>query len=192
MSEFYISAVTSGRPDTTGLTPREVAVYDLLDTLGIPYRHVAHDAAETMEACLEIDTRLGTKMCKNLFLCNRQQTDFYLLLMPGDKPFKTKDLSAQLGVARLSFGAPEKMEELLHTTPGSASVLGLMHDKDKAVQLVIDREVLAGESVGCHPLVNTSSLRIRTADLQNVVIPAMGHTPVVVDLVRYDPTETPS
>ena len=182
-----------GRPtDTVGREAKELEAYDFLDALGVCYQRMDHEPAMTMAVCEEIDRELGATICKNLFLANRQGTAFYLLMMPGDKPFKTKDLSAQLGVARLSFGAPEKMEELLHTTPGSASVLGLMHDKTKAVQLVIDREVLAGESVGCHPLVNTSSLCIRTTDLQNVVIPAMGHTPVVVDLVRYDPVETPS
>ena len=182
-----------GRPtDTAGREAKELGAYDFLDALGVSYQRMDHEPAMTMAVCEEIDRELGATICKNLFLANRQGTAFYLLMMPGDKPFKTKDLSAQLGVARLSFGSPEKMEELLHTTPGSASVLGLMHDKTGAVQLVIDREVLEGESVGCHPLVNTSSLRIRTEDLQNVVIPATGHTPVVVDLVRYEPVETPS
>ena len=177
----------NGRPlQTEGRQERECRVYDMLDSLGIGYMRADHEAADTMEACNAIDEALEVVMCKNLFLCNRQETDFYLLMMPGDKPFKTKDLSAQLGTARLSFGAPEKMEELLHTTPGSATVLGLMHDKERRVQLVIDREVLVGEYVGCHPLVNTSSLRVRTADLRDVILPATGHTPIIVDLPRYE------
>ena len=176
-----------GRPEVVeGREKKELAAYDFLDALGVSYQRIDHEPAMTMTVCEEIDKVLGATICKNLFLANRQCTDFYLLLMPGDKPFKTKDLSAQLGTARLSFGSPEKMEELLHTTPGSASVLGLMHDKDLAVQLVIDREILAGEYVGCHPLVNTSSLRIRTRDLEEIVIPAMAHVPVIVDLPRYD------
>ena len=183
MSEFYISAVTNGRPDTTGLNAREVAVYDLLDQLAIPYRHVAHDAAETMEACVEIDTRLGTKMFKNLFLCNRQQTDFYLLMMPGDKPFKTNELSGQLGVARLSFASGDKMEELLGLLPGSVSVMGLMNDKEHAVRLLIDEDLLAAEEIGVHPCLNTASLAISRADILERFLPHTGHRPTTVHLV---------
>lgn len=183
MSEFTINAITDGRPDTAGLTPREIAVYDLLDALGIPYRHLSHDAAETMEACLEIDTRLGTKMCKNLFLCNRQQTDFYLLLMPGDKPFKTKELSGQLGVARLSFGSGEKMEEYLGLLPGSVSVMGLMNDKNHAVRLLIDADLLKNVEIGVHPCVNTASLAISTTDILEKFLPHTGHRPTTVTLV---------
>ena len=176
-----------GRPEgAAGRTEKEIGAYDFLDALGVSYCRVDHAPAMTMAVCEEIDRALGATMCKNLFLSNRQGTDFYLLLMPGDKPFKTKDLSAQLGTARLSFGAPEKMEELLHTAPGSASVLGLMHDKENRVQLVIDREVLSGEFVGCHPLVNTSSLRLTIADLAEVILPATAHTPIIVDLPRYN------
>lgn len=179
-----------GRPvSTEGRSPKEIGAYDFLDALGLSYRRVDHDPAMTMAVCEEIDRALEATICKNLFLSNRQGTDFYLLMMPGDKPFKTKDLSAQLGTARLSFGAPEKMEELLHTAPGSASVLGLMHDKENRVQLVIDREVLEGEFVGCHPLVNTASLRLRTSDLKDVILPAVGHTPIVVELARYEAQE---
>ena len=176
-----------GRPQTNeGRTEKEMGAYDLLDSLGVDYHRVDHAPAMTMAVCEEIDRALGATICKNLFLSNRQGTAFYLLLMPGDKPFKTKDLSAQLGTARLSFGAPEKMEELLHTAPGSASVLGLLHDKERCVQLVIDKEVLLGEYIGCHPLVNTTSLRIRTSDLESVILPAIKHTPIVVDLPRYE------
>jgi Ala-tRNA(Pro) deacylase len=179
-----------GRPvSTEGRSQKELGAYDFLDALGLSYQRVDHDPAMTMAVCEEIDRALEATICKNLFLSNRQGTDFYLLMMPGDKPFKTKDLSAQLGTARLSFGAPEKMEELLHTAPGSASVLGLMHDKENRVQLVIDREVLEGEFVGCHPLVNTASLRLRTSDLKDVILPAVGHTPIVVELARYEAQE---
>ena len=183
MAEFYISPVHEGRPDTSGLTPREIAVYDLLDSLSIPYRHVAHDPAETMEACLEIDARLGTKMCKNLFLCNRQQTDFYLLLMPGDKPFKTKELSGQLGVARLSFGSGEKMQEYLGLLPGSVSVMGLMNDKTHAVRLLIDADLLRSEEIGVHPCLNTASLAVSTADILQKLLPHTGHRPTTVTLI---------
>ncbi len=176
-----------GRPaDIESRSEKELGAYDFLDALGVSYERIDHEPAMTMEVCAEIDRVLGATICKNLFLSNRQGTDFYLLMMPGDKPFKTKDLSAQLGTARLSFGTPEKMEELLHTTPGSASVLGLMHDKGNAVRLVIDKEVLQGEYIGCHPLVNTASLRLKTSDVVEKILPAVAHTPTVVDLPRYE------
>ncbi|MBR2937680.1 MAG: prolyl-tRNA synthetase associated domain-containing protein [Oscillospiraceae bacterium] len=172
-----------GRPEElTGRLEKEIRVYDFLDKLGIDYMQVDHEPAMTMEACEAVDAALGTAMCKNLFLCNRQQTDFYILLMPGDKVFKTKDLSVQLGVSRLSFASSEFMEEFLDITPGSLSVLGLMNDKDHRVRLVIDGPVLDGEFIGVHPCINTSSLRLKTSDLLEKIIPAMGHEPTIVQL----------
>lgn len=172
-----------GRPaDESGRLPKEIRVYDLLDRLGVSYERIDHPAAMTMEACEEIDCALEATICKNLFLCNRQQTDFYLLMMPGDKKFVTKDLSSQLGVSRLSFGTPEYMEQLLDITPGSLSVMGLMNDHDGRVQLLIDEDVLQGEMIGFHPCINTSSLRLRLSDLMETIIPAMGHAPRMVKL----------
>jgi len=176
-----------GRPaDCTGRLEREMAVYDLLDKLGIEYVRVDHEEANTMEACEEIDRALGTAMCKNLFLCNRQKTNFYLLMMPGDKPFKTKDLSQQIGSARLSFAEAEFMEEYLNILPGSVSVMGLMNDKEQHVQLLMDREVVESENLGCHPCVNTSSLRLSMADLMEIFLPAVAHSPIMVELPRYE------
>lgn len=172
-----------GRPQSeAGRMEKEIRVYDFLDSLGVEYDRVDHEAAMTMDACEEIDKVLGTIICKNLLLCNRQETDFYLLLMPGDKPFKTKFLSAQIGSARLSFAKGEYMEEFLDITPGSLSVMGLMNDKDKRVKLLIDEDVLKEEYFGCHPCINTSSLKLRTEDMEKVVIPAMGHEPTLVKL----------
>lgn len=172
-----------GRPaDAAGRLDKEIRVYDFLDALGVEYDRVDHEVAMTMEACLEIDRALGAVMCKNLFLCNRQQTDFYLLMMPGDKPFKTKDLSAQINSSRLSFATAEFMEQFLDITPGSVSVLGLMNDKNHRVRLLIDEDVLKEKYVGCHPCINTSSLRIRTEDMMEKVIPALGHAPTTVKL----------
>ena len=172
-----------GRPENEeGRLDKEIRSYDLLDSLGVEYERIDHEPAMTMEICEAIDEALGATICKNLFLCNRQETDFYLLMMPGDKPFKTKDLSAQIGSSRLSFAKPEHMEKYLDITPGSVSVLGLMNDKDNAVCLLIDEDVLKGEYIGCHPCINTSSLRIKTDDVMNKVIPAMKHSPFMVKL----------
>ncbi|MBP3352383.1 MAG: prolyl-tRNA synthetase associated domain-containing protein [Lachnospiraceae bacterium] len=176
-----------GRPtDCATRQEREVAVYDLLDRLGIEYIRVDHEEAKTMEACEEVDCALGTAMCKNLFLCNRQKTDFYLLMMPGDKPFKTKDLSQQIGSARLSFAEAEFMEAYLNILPGSVSVMGLMNDKEHHVQLLMDKEVAESETLGCHPCVNTSSLRLSMADLKEKFLPAVAHAPIMVELPRYE------
>lgn len=175
----------NGRPaDLSNQPEKEIRVYRFLDSLHIPYSRIDHDAAMTMEACAEIDTLLGTSICKNLLLCNRQQTVFYLLMLPGDKPFKTSILSRQIGSSRLSFASPEHMEQFLDITPGSLSVLGLMNDKENRVALLIDEELLSSEAVGCHPCINTSSLKIATHDLLNTIIPAMNHTYQVVSLPR--------
>lgn len=173
----------TGRPKSCeGRQDREIRVYDLLDSLGVSYERIDHEPAMTMEACEEIDATLDATICKNLFLCNRQATDFYLLMIPGDKQFKTKDISAQIGSSRLSFASAENMEALLDLTPGSVSVMGLMNDREGRVRLLIDGDVLKGEYVGCHPCINTSSLRLRTEDLTGKILPAMGHVPTIVNL----------
>lgn len=181
--------LVNGRPENAeGRLEKEIRVYDLLDSLGVKYQRIDHEAAMTMEACEEIDRTLSqgeedkVSICKNLFLCNRQETDFYLLLIPGNKPFKTKYLSAQIGSSRLSFAKPEYMEKYLDITPGSVSVLGLMNDHEKKVRLLIDEDVLKDEYFACHPCINTSSLKIRTEDLTEKIIPAMGHEPQIVRL----------
>ena len=161
--------------DTAGRMEKEIRTYDFLDGLGVEYDRVDHGPAMTMEDCKEADEILQATICKNLFLCNRQKTAFYLLMIPDTKVFHTKDLSAQIGSARLSFASPEYMEEFLDITPGSVSVMGLMNDKERRVQLLIDEDVLVGEYIGCHPCINTSSIRLKTKDLVEKVIPAMNH-----------------
>lgn len=180
----------NGRPeDCSGRLQKEIRTYDFLDKLNIEYYRIDHEPAMTMEACEEIDKTLGAPTCKNLFLCNRQKTAFYILLIPGDKIFKTKDISAQIGSSRLSFGDGEYMERFLDITPGSLSVLGLMNDLDHDVTLLIDKDVLDGEYIGCHPCINTSTLKIKVSDLMDKVIPALKHRPTMVALPRYTEEE---
>lgn len=193
--------IYKGRPgNITGRQEREVRVYDLLDSIGVDYDRLDHAPAMTMEVCDAVNAAFGrmtleefkaedsndrTKhaiICKNLFLCNRQKTKFYLLMIPGDKKFLTKNLSAQINSARLSFADAEDMQKFLDVTPGSVSVLGLMNDHDRVVQLLIDSDVLQSEYVGFHPCINTSSLRMKTKDLMEKVIPALQHEPVIVNL----------
>ena len=161
---------------------KEIRVYDLLDELQIPYERVDHEVAETMEACKEIDEVLEADICKNLFLCNRQKTKFYLLMILGDKKFKTKDISAQIGSARLSFADAEEMEKYLDITPGSVSVMGLMNDTENHVQLLVDEDLLKGEYFGCHPCINTSSLKMKTADVLGPFLKAVHHDMITVKL----------
>ena len=171
--------------DTSGRQDREIRTYKFLDELGIEFDRTDHpdEPATSMEVCADIDAILNVKICKNLFLCNRQKTAFYLLIMPGDKPFKTKELSGQLGISRLSFADEEHMLEYLDLLPGSVSVLGLMNDKDQKVRLGIDEDVLKEDLFGCHPCMNTSSIRFRTKDLTDKILPALGRTYDVVHLV---------
>ena len=174
--------------DMAGRLDREIRAYALLDSVGVDFYRTDHPDAPstTMEVCAQVDAVLNIHICKNLFLCNRQQTDFYLLIMPGDKHFKTKELSHQLGVSRLSFADGEHMERYLGVSPGSVTVLGLMNDTENKVRLIIDEDVLKEEWFGCHPCMNTSSVKFRTADLTEKLLPAMDHEPTVVHLTGED------
>ena len=175
--------LVNGRPaDCAGRLPKEIRCYDLLDRLGVSYQRIDHEAAMTMEACEEIDRVLDAVICKNLLLCNRQKTSFYLLMLPGEKHFKTSVLSKEIGSSRRSFASAEDMEALLDITPGSVSVLGLMNDRELRVELLMDADVVKGEYFGCHPCINTSSLRLKMSDLLDVILPAMEHAPRMVTL----------
>ena len=161
---------------------KEIKCYDFLDELNIDYLRVDHTAAENMEVCSDIEKVLGAQICKNLFLCNRQETQFYLLMMPANKPFKTKDLSKQIESSRLSFASAENMEKYLDITPGSVSVLGLMNDTENCVRLLVDEDLLKEEYIGVHPCINTSSLKIKTKDVFSTVTEALGHNVTFVSL----------
>ena len=176
--------LTHGAPsDMSGRLEKEIRTYELLDGLGIPYERVDHEPAETMEACAEIDKALAPAViCKNLFLCNSQKTAFYLLMIRGDKKFKTKEISSQINSSRLSFADEEFMEEFLDITPGSVSVMGLMNDGENRVRLLVDEDVLNAEYLGCHPCINTSSLRIKTADVFGKFLEKVHHDYTVVKL----------
>lgn len=177
-----ISALFHNTRPEGGLLPQEAAAYDTLEALGIDYDRVSSDPADTMEKCAAVSDVLGVPICKNLFLCNRQKTQFYLLCMGPDKPFHTKDLSAQIGSARLSFAPEEKLWELLHCTPGSATILGLANDTEHQVRLLMERAVYEAEYLSCHPCICTGSLKLKTADVLEKFLPSTGHTVTVVDL----------
>lgn len=173
--------IYTARPTDKRL-PKEDRVYDLLERLGVPFERVDHDAVGTIEGCAEIEKLLDIEICKNLFLRNSKGDQYYLLMLPGGKHLVTKDLAKKIGSTRLSFGTPEKMEEYLDITPGSVSVLGLMNDHENNIQLLVDNDIKKWEYFGCHPCINTSSLKIKTADLFSKILPAVGHEPVFVDI----------
>lgn len=175
--------IETGRPaDCSGRLEKECAVYDLLEQLNIPFTRADHPAAFTMEECEAVSQALHTPICKNLFLCNRQKTAFYLLLLPASKPFRTKEITAQLGCARLSFAGEEQLASLLHLTPGSATIFGLQYDTENRVQLVVDRDLLDEAYFGCHPCINTSTIRLRTSDVFDRLTHALHHDYTLVTL----------
>lgn len=183
MSIITDTMVYDGPPaDSGSREERELRTYRLLDTLGISYRRLDHGPAMTMEDCDGIDTLLKIDHCKNLFLRNTQKTEFYLLLLPHYKKFRTALLSKQIGTARLSFAEEEFMVKYLDIHPGSVSILGLMNDVDHKVHLLIDTDCLQGEFMGCHPCVNTSSLQIKTSDIYDKFLKYTGHKPASVTL----------
>lgn len=171
----------SSKPDDNRLK-KELDTYELLNKLDISFTGVDHEVAMTMEDLNSVESILDVKVSKNLFLCNSQKTKFYMLIMPGDKKFLTKDLSKQINSARLSFADGSFMEKYLNITPGSLSVFGLMYDKENNVQLVIDQDILKEEYFGCHPCVNTSTLKIKTIDMLKKLLPYVNHEPILVDL----------
>lgn len=175
--------IETGRPtDCSGRPEKECAVYDLLERLDIPFTRADHPAAFTMEECEAVSQALHTPICKNLFLCNRQKTAFYLLLLPASKPFRTKEITAQLGCARLSFAGEEQLASLLHLTPGSATIFGLQYDTENRVQLVVDRDLLDEAYFGCHPCINTSTIRLKTSDVFDRLTHALHHDYTLVTL----------
>lgn len=173
--------IYTARPTDKRL-PKEERVYDLLERLDVPFKRVDHDAVGTIEGCAEIEKLLDIEICKNLFLRNSKGDQYYLLMLPGGKHLVTKDLAKKIGSTRLSFGTPEKMEEYLDITPGSVSVLGLMNDHGNNIQFLVDNDIKKWEYFGCHPCINTSSLKIKTTDLFSKILPAVGHEPVFVDI----------
>ncbi len=175
--------VFEGRPDSCeGRLEKEIAVYDFLDNLGVKYQRVDHEALMTIAACEEVDKSLEIEICKNLFMCNRQKTDFYLLLIPGNKAVQVKEISPQVPCSRLSFASGEHMEEYLNVTPGSATVMGLLFDPEQKVQLLVDEEIFDQEYFGCHPCINTSSVKMTTKDMFEKVLPAMNREYITVKL----------
>lgn len=166
--------------DLTGRLDKEIRVYQLLDNLKIPFERIDHRPLMTMEDCEEVDALLEAMICKNLFLHNAKKDQYYLLMIAGDKHFRSGEIASQIQSTRLSFASSEEMEKYLDTTPGSVSIMGLMNDREHRVQLLIDEELLEHEYIGCHPCVNTSSLRMKREDLLETYLKSIEHEPIWV------------
>ena len=188
VNKMYIDKTIYNSSPEKCETKKEQDSYILLENCQTDYVRASHDAAATIELCEEVEKIIGAKICKNLLLCNRQCTEFYMLLLPGSLNFKTKYLSSQIGSSRLSFASGEQMEALLNVSPGSLTVLSLMYDKEKKVKLLIEKSLFSEEYFACHPCVNTATVRFKTEDLLKKVLPALGREYKTVDLVNV-PTE---
>lgn len=173
--------LTKGRPDNyDDRIKKEKEVYELLDNINIEYYYIDHKPLMNMDECKKVEKILGAMICKNVFLCNRQMTNFYLLMMPGDKKFITKDISKKLGCSRLSFAKEDMLLKYLNISPGSVSILGLMNDKENNVKLIIDKEILRDDYIGVHPCINTSTLKIKTEELLHVFLNDVKHDYIVI------------
>ena len=164
------------------LSPVASYICDYLKNLGIEFSVISHDAAETLEKCAEIEKIIGGKICKNLFLQTTTGSVHYLLMMSSKKKFVTKEVSKLLGSSRLSFASGEKMEEMLGTSSGSLSITSLVFDKEKKVKLAIDRDVISEEYICCHPCDCTATLKIKTSDVTDILIPSLGVAPIIIDI----------
>ncbi|MBV7276096.1 prolyl-tRNA synthetase associated domain-containing protein [Clostridium sp. PL3] len=178
---FIVSDIYTTAPSEFK-TELQEKTYHTLNDLHIPFERVDTDEAITMEDCVQIDKKLDMKMVKTLFLCNRQQTAFYLFITVGDKPFKSKEFSNALGVARVSFAPADLMEKMLGTKIGAATVFSAMLDKDNAVQIVFDKDITHEEWYGCSDGTTTGYMKIKTAQIIHDFLPYVKHMPAIVEV----------
>lgn len=160
-------------------------VIDFLDGLNIQYDILEHPAAMDEESVKYLDENLiSDTPCKNLFLVNRAGTEFYLLMMPRAKDFRTKYIKEQLGISHLSFAKEEQMVEILDVHPGSVSVMCLLNESAKSVHFILDEDVCKADTVRFHVGDNTCSARVRTADFLNTIAPALCREIISIDIPR--------
>jgi Ala-tRNA(Pro) deacylase len=178
---FYVSEISEVAP-ATYKSDLQKRVFGALNDLHIPFQRVDTDEAITMDDCVMIDQRLQMKMVKTLFLCNRQQTEFYLFITCGDKSFRSKDFSHALGISRVSFAPAEMLLTMLHTHVGAATVLSMLEDDDNRVKVVMDKDVTAEEWYGCSDGTTTGYMKLRTDDVMNVFLPFVHHQATVIEV----------
>ena len=177
---FISDVMTTAPTDERGAL--ETRVYQELERLGIKYERVDNDSVETMEECIEISNKLGAEIRKTIICCNRQKTDFYLVVLPANKRFDSKLFAAMMRTARVSFASAEDMEALIGLTPGEASVMGILNDTEGKIQVVIDKAVADAEWFACNPGANTTHIRFKTKQLLNTFLPAENHKAEIIML----------
>ena len=171
---FQVSDIITTPPPVFE-SPLQQAVYETFERLGISFARVDTDPGLTMEDCQHIDRKIGVRIVKTLFLCNRQQTAFYLYVTTDDKPFVTKEFCGTLGIPRVSFASAEKLEELTGVKVGATTVLSAILPSARDVHLVMDRSVAESEWFACTDGTPTCFVKIRTQDLLDKFLPASGH-----------------
>ena len=171
---FHVSEIITTPPPAYE-SPLQQTVYETFARLGIPFGRVDTDPGLTMEDCQHIDRKIGVRIVKTIFLCNRQQTAFYLYVTTDDKPFVTREFCGALGIPRVSFASAEKLEELTGVKVGATTVLSAILPSAASVQLVMDRDVAESEWFACTDGTATCFVKIRTKDLLDKYLPASGH-----------------
>ena len=163
------------------VTESEAAVFRFLNSLGIEYGWLFHEAKGSSHYGNEIYDVLEVPLPKNLFLVNRKGKH-YMLMLHAEKNFVSKKVAHMVGSSRMSFGSPEKLAELMNTVPGSVSPLELLFDTENQVQLLIDSDLLKAPYVTMHAVNNTLTMRIRTEDFMDKVLPGLHHEPIVIEI----------
>ena len=161
---FYVSELMSN-PPAEYASELQRKVYESFSALGIPFQRVDTDPGITMEDCRNIDARIGVRIVKTIFLCNRQQTEFYLYVTTDDKPFVTREFCGALGIPRVSFASAEKLWELTGVLVGATTVLSAILPSAEGVHLVMDRGVAEGEWFACTDGTATCFVKLKTRDL---------------------------
>ncbi len=176
---FKVSDPVSTAPAVFA-TELQRQVYENFARLGIPFERVDTDPGLTMDDCRHIDAKIGVRIVKTLFLCNRQQTDFYLYVTTDDKPFVTRDFCSSLGIARVSFAPADKLWELTGVEVGATTILSAVLPQSSGVRLIMDAGVAASEWFACTDGTPTCFVKISTQDLLKTLIPATGHDITII------------
>ena len=160
----------------------EQAVYDALKNMGIAYDVVQHAPASSMEECAWVMEPLNATCVKNIFLCPRNQSRFYLLITRPEAKLKTSDISKQAGASRLAFAPEEKLWHYLREKPGAISPMGLIFDEGREVTVLVDEALRKAPRVAFHPCVNTASLALSSDDFFDVYLKTLGYEPIYVTI----------
>ena len=161
---FKVSDIITTPPEAFG-SELQRKVYETFAELGIEFGRVDTDPGITMEDCQHIDAKIGVRIVKTIFVCNRQQTEFYLYVTTDDKPFVTREFCGTLGIPRVSFASAEKLWELTGVLPGATTILSAVLPQAAGIHLVMDRSVAESEWYACTDGTATCFVKIRTADL---------------------------